>query len=1626
MKAQARLRASAAPTATARADRGARAVPLPHRGIIVSRYGGRAAHIPVVVGPAVAESLRRRGAKGASLDGVVFLPNEQVGPDLVAHEVAHALQQLQGGAPALANDLPTLIDRLAHVPVLPESAPAEVEAQAGENTAQVAHDPVHGTLPPGVVSLRRLADTPVHDAAPQPAPAPESPTPATPAPPTAQAAPTPEAAAPEAAQGDIAPTFTPPEFVEPTLDPEVAAQREAAAAAAREALAAADSPEAVMAAYGTMAPSQQAAVQPELGARLGDAATASNAKLGEATPVIEVESRGGDGPLPMPRPVAVPADAPDIELDAAADPTVLVPEGPVQPQLRVDPAYGPAIERRFTESSTAERVEESLDAVSTANPGIETRVADRAAVPLDGANDPQRLDDAVGAQREQASAVRQEAAQAVMDGPGPEQVVPRALNASAPAPAFPGPQTEGLQPAPEAAQLQAMALPDSVVASFDTASAAQMQASAETSRQEMARAQDTRDTAHQQAVDTAETDRQAAEQEADGSQRQAVADERQAIQDKRQETVDEQNRQMAEVNGQASRARRDKRAEAQREVDAGQRRIDDRYDEAERDAEAEIRKGEEDAERERQRKKRESEEASWWERAVNFIRDAFDALVSLVNRIFDAVRSAITGLIDLARRAVVGLIEAISQALQALVSALGELLKGLVDGLLGEIFPELARALNEAIDSAVNRVNSAIDSVAQSLVSAVNAIAAALTSAVNALLDVFQGAINAALAVLEAALTGDWGALLIKVLDAVLSVLGIDPAAFHAMIAQASEAVSTIVNDPGQFVSNMIDVVVGGVQLFADHFGEHLRRGIIGWLTGALGDIQIPNEWNLWTVLDLARQILGLTWDFVRERAARIIGPENVERLEMMASWIGTLITEGWSGLWNRIQESLASLRDSVLASIREFVMERVIMAAITWLASLFNPVGALVKLVMTIWNIYQFVSSQLQRLFGIVQTVVGAIANIAAGVLEPGKLAVEAVLGNLVPVVIDLLMSLLGVTGVAARVREIIQQLRQRIADAVDAMLQRILQTLGLRRGRGPAAEERAAVEAAAAAGGAPGQIGHPVRVDVAEGEDHTLSIDRTGAGGATVMLRSDPRPLGQWLDTLAGMAASEPNATKKATAETKIGEARTLLNQLDPIADQAAAATASAAATAPGPAHPAPAAPAAATAVVDRATSIEERLGPVLKQIFDNIGGGTDAFIERYRAQIDALHPDARNGINRELRRDVGLYAASPDWAGVETRLKSTYALFAQPYLAQSAAFPTAAREAATQALTGHKTGLERRPAEDPNGQRRAATPEAVLRLLAENVTATAPGAYGALHAATAELILRPNGRTFRNIMPELIAAVAQATTSLATSAGERDPALVAAVSAAGGIIPFMNAMALTRRSGTMTESALEAAWGNQANVDYMKDLFRDVMPAMHEWIPSNYIPNILRIASATGATAEEAGETVSLWVTAQNRWRTPTRMLIFKPEGPYRRAFPANVPQPDGTVVHRNVVVLQGHSGALYARAEEDALSTRSVGQTKGQPGWHNALRNFFEANANAGTSDSRASIRTIIGAVEGFVEETILQSAIGGDVANFTTYQDASGDDETLAQVLSRATASFGRLQNDFRDIRGVVG
>ena len=78
--------------------------------------------------------------------------------------------------------------------------------------------------------------------------------------------------------------------------------------------------------------------------------------------------------------------------------------------------------------------------------------------------------------------------------------------------------------------------------------------------------------------------------------------------------------------------------------------------------------------------------------------------------------------------------------------------------------------------------------------------------------------------------------------------------------------------------------------------------------------------------------------------------------MEQTVDVFKTLVTEGAAGLWEWIKDKLGDLKDMVLGAIKDFVIEKVIKAGITWLISLLNPAAAFIKACKAIYDIVMFI----------------------------------------------------------------------------------------------------------------------------------------------------------------------------------------------------------------------------------------------------------------------------------------------------------------------------------------------------------------------------------------------------------------------------------------------------------------------------------------------------------------------------------------------------------------------------------------------------------------------------------------------------------------------------------------------
>lgn len=1552
--------------------------PLPYRADLEGYFGTDLGAINVFEGPEVEAMLRMENAVAAVLGDKMLLSRAADLP-VVAHEVAHILQQramtpVSPGADPETEALRAEAFVAANRPVQPirgaldadtvafrrddaladEAIVARSDAEARRAFEQARReDAAESDAEPGQAAPDQAAE----DRATEEAPADEATTS------------TAEAQLGEDIPDEPTPTFEPAPMPDIDIDQGAA---DAAGEAAKEALEGAEDADALVAAFKDAPPSVKAMRHDTLATRTGELAAEDQQTFEAELPEFQAEMSGTDD-LAEPAQVATP-ESRQAELEDGTPPP------PPEPELDPTPDPGtPDLNRDardlldgLFETGDAGGLGRAFDRVKTADTEVETSAGARPEVPLEGATDPERVTDQDSAARADAVASRQEATQAVLDGPGPEQVELQQLREEFTMEPRPAPEiAESTGPLEGPAAFREKELDPEVVALFDAHHADAMSENLTAAQEEAASAVDTRNTERDAKVSETEAERDRLNEEADRKQREEVGARRQDVQDARQTAVDAQAEHVRNLNEDADRERRETQAEIDGEISATQTEVETKFDQAETDAQTKVDEGEKEADDERARQEREAENKSWWDRATDWVADQFNKLTKFINDVFDAVRSAVKFIIDKVKEAALALIDLAAKAIISAIEAFGEVLKAAVNTLLAEHFPEVARALNSAIDSAVEVATTAVNAIAEGLKAAVSFLLDALAAAIDAILAAYQAAINAALAIVNAVLTGDWAMLAKLILEPVLLALGIQPEAFYEMIARAVEALDIIIDDPIGFLSNLVESVVGGVRMFAGNLLTHLQAGIIGWLTGALGgDIQIPERWDLKGVLELARQVLGLTVDMLRRVAVRVIGEAAVEKIEFFMGYVTELISGGFSALWDKIVQDLGDLANSVLEAIKSFLMERIVMAAITWLASMFSPVGALIKLVMTIWNFIMFLKDQLARIIQVVQKVVSTMYEIATGVLEPAMKGIETVLANLLPIAIDLLARLLGLGNVAGRVKRIIADIRQRIEDALVKLINRVLSAFtGGRLGGGQPGEETAQ----------PGAIMEPVAL-AGGGEHHTLTIEDQGETVVT-MIRSTPMTLESWLDLRLGAPFTElarENGWQGDVVNAKRTELQGLVTRakqeegiLDREAEQAEDALNDN--------------PAAATdevaQVADQAQDTKRAIEAILD--FFGVAGGTN-LAEKFADDIARLNPELATQLRANVlnRLNARIYSTLT-WAQARDMIAGEAALpvaWARPAASDGIVrrvFDSDYRQAVIRiaqtekadAFTGDNPAQELDRFFDNHLTQVLNQPENARRMVAALLNnGGGGGAAGAVSDTIRSVAARALGNQLEHDFKFNEVTGSFYKNTLVPEADRyfrgdikwpyiEDDAQNTAGSGTSQVKPFGFFLTDSKRASK--------------NRQRLADSVRGANPGQHEWIASR-----LAAAALSGAarTLESTGETTALKgateiLEFQHKVRTPTAKLIFRPRAGYpsseqkveykspahiaseqyrdispvalpaelqKQWYPANGPQPG-----ERRGVLQGHPGAIYAYALRGDFSAEIKPQVAGHGRWDQDL-------------------------------------------------------------------------------------
>ena len=358
-----------------------------------------------------------------------------------------------------------------------------------------------------------------------------------------------------------------------------------------------------------------------------------------------------------------------------------------------------------------------------------------------------------------------------------------------------------------------------------------------------------------------------------------------------------------------------------------------------------------------------------------------------------------------------------------------------------------------------------------------------------------------------------------------------------SMLRKAANAIDLIISDPIGFLGNLLSAIKRGINQFVDHIWEHLKTGFMEWLFGSLASmgIALPKDFSVPSILQLVLDVLGITVDKIRGKVVKIIGERNMMMLEAAWDAVNLLIKGGPAALWEKIKEYFSNLKEMVVDAIQDWLVTTIVKSAITKIAMMFNPVGAIIQAIMMIYRTVMFFIENINRILDFVEAIIDSVYNIATGAIGSAADWIEKALARTIPIIIGFLARLLGLSGLAEKIRGFILKIQSRIEKAIDKVIEKIVGGIKKLIGAGKAAVV--------------GIIEWWKRKETFtadDGETHSLFFEGT-AENAELMIASQKRSYADFIRGVTGPAGDADFKQTKADALKEAKEIDKLKKRLD-----------------------------------------------------------------------------------------------------------------------------------------------------------------------------------------------------------------------------------------------------------------------------------------------------------------------------------------------------------------------------------------------------------------------------------------------------------------------------------------------
>lgn len=262
-------------------------------------------------------------------------------------------------------------------------------------------------------------------------------------------------------------------------------------------------------------------------------------------------------------------------------------------------------------------------------------------------------------------------------------------------------------------------------------------------------------------------------------------------------------------------------------------------------------------------------------------------------------------------------------------------------------------------------------------------------------------------------------------------------------IRRTGAALKSILRNPLPFVRNLVNAAKSGFLNFARNFVQHLKTGLIEWLTGALTGVYIPKALSLAELGKFALSVLGITWRQIRGKIVRALGErgETIMRaLETGLDIVVALVRGGPAAVWELLKEKLASLKEAVISGIVGFVSQTIIMKAIPKLVAMFIPGAGFISAIISIYDTIMVFVQRISRIIQVVTGFINSIVNIAAGNIAAAANRVESTLAGLLSLAISFLAGFVGLGRIGDAIMRVVGRVRATVDRALDAVIRWIV----------------------------------------------------------------------------------------------------------------------------------------------------------------------------------------------------------------------------------------------------------------------------------------------------------------------------------------------------------------------------------------------------------------------------------------------------------------------------------------------------------------------------------------------------------------------------------------------------------